>query len=178
MAVKKGKDLDEDIQEDEPGEETPKKKKIPIKLVIIAAMALILIGGGAFAWKGGFLAKITNSGKENETGKKGQDSGKLDIGPIFSMDTFIVNLVDPHGKRYLKLKLELELSSEQVRMEVDKRMPQFKDTILTLLSSKTYEDVSSLEGKLQLRAELTSMLNQYLKTGAISSIYFTEFIVQ
>jgi len=106
------------------------------------------------------------------------EAGKSDIGPIYSLDTFIVNLVDPQGKKYLKVKMELELSSEELRMEVEKRLPQFKDTIITLLSSKTYEDVSSLEGKLQLRAELMAMLNQYLTSGSIVNIYFTEFIVQ
>lgn len=178
MAVKKEKGLEEEIPEEETEEGTPKKKKRPVKLIIAVAAVFLLIGGGVFAWKGGLLTKFTSKGKEAVTAKNSPDSGKLDIGPIFSMDTFIVNLVDPHGKRYLKLKLVLELSNEPLRMEVEKRMPQFKDTILTLLSSKTYDDVSTLEGKLQLRAELTSMLNQYLKTGAIKSIYFTEFIVQ
>ena len=74
--------------------------------------------------------------------------------------------------------MELELNADAVRVEIDRRMPQFKDTILTLLSSKTYEDVSSLEGKLQLRAEMISMLNRYLQSGSIENIYFTEFIVQ
>lgn len=163
-------------QEKEAQEESAKKRKLPMKLIVLFVLGLALMGGGLFLWKGGLLASLTAKGAQGPKG--GVQGEKADIGPIYSMDNFLVNLVDPQGKRYLKLKVELELSSEETRVEVDKRMPQFKDTILTLLSSKTYGDVSSLEGKLQLRAEIISMLNQYLISGSITNIYFTEFIVQ
>jgi len=91
---------------------------------------------------------------------------------------FVVNLIDPYGKKYLKVRMDLEMDQEKLKQEVDKRMPQFKDTILTLLSSKTFEDINSFEGKIQLRSEIMQMLNQFLRTGAITNIYFIEFIVQ
>ena len=31
---------------------------------------------------------------------------------------------------------------------------------------------------MQLRVEIMALLNQYLKTGKVTNIYFTEFIVQ
>lgn len=164
-------------KDQDPGE-SEEKKKFPVKLIILFTLGLFLIGGGIFVWKGGLLDNLSGKGGRAIAAKTANEGSKVDIGPIFSMDTFIVNLVDPHGKRYLKLRLELELNADEVRVEVDRRMPQFKDTILTLLSSKTYEDVSSLEGKLQLRAEMISMLNRYLQSGSIENIYFTEFIVQ
>jgi flagellar FliL protein len=94
------------------------------------------------------------------------------------MKTYIVNLIDPRGKRYLKTKIELELNNETLKEEIDKRLPQLRDSVLTTLSSKSYEDISTLEGKYQLRAEIVALLNQYLKSGQITNLYFTEFIVQ
>ncbi|MBW2302785.1 MAG: flagellar basal body-associated FliL family protein [Deltaproteobacteria bacterium] len=176
MAEKEEKDRTEESPEGG-GEET-QKKGLPLKLIIIVGLLVLLLAGGAIAWKGGMLDRFTGGAEKAAETKKVVEAGKSDIGPIYSLDTFIVNLVDPQGKKYLKVKMELELSSEELRMEVEKRLPQFKDTIITLLSSKTYEDVSSLEGKLQLRAELMAMLNQYLTSGSIVNIYFTEFIVQ
>lgn len=174
MAEKEESNQEEELEET--GEEKEKKAKIPVKMIVLVLLFLALSGGGFFLWKGGVLANFIK--KAEPTEEKAAATGKLDIGPIYSFDTFIVNLVDPHGKKYLKVKVDLELGSEAVRGEVDKRLPQFKDTILTLLSSKRYEDISTLEGKLQLRAEIISMLNQYLKTGMISNLYFVEFIVQ
>lgn len=154
------------------------KKKFPVKLIVLFIVGLFLFGGGICVLKGGLLNKFFGKEEEALAAKRGSVQAGLDIGPIFSMDTFIVNLVDPLGKRYLKLRLELELEGEILRTEVDRRLPQLKDTIITLLSSKRFEDVASLEGKLQLRAEMTSLLNQRLRTGIITNIYFTEFIVQ
>lgn len=171
MAESNGKEVAEEKKEE------VKKRRIPVKLIALFTAGLLLFGGGIFLWKAGLLSSIMGKEKEAIAAKK-IDTSKPDIGPMYPMETFIVNLVDPHGKRYLKLRLELELESDEVRPEVDRRMPQFKDSIITLLSSKAYEDVNSLEGKLQMRAEMISMLNQSLRTGVITNIYFTEFIVQ
>jgi flagellar FliL protein len=166
--------LEEEIEAQATDEE--KKSKIPVKLIVLVLVFLLLSGGGFFLWKGGVLAKLT--GQNGAPEKQAATGEKPDIGPIYSLETFIVNLVDPHGKRYLKVKVDLELDREELREEIDRRLPQFKDTVLTLLSSKSYEDINTLEGKLQLRAEVISMLNQYLKTGLITNLYFIEFIVQ
>ena len=74
--------------------------------------------------------------------------------------------------------MELELDSEKTEAELIKRLPQVRDSILTMLSSKSNEDINTLEGKFQLRAEIISKLNQSLKTGKIKNVYFTDFIIQ
>lgn len=167
----------EKLEEEENLEEEDEiggQKKFPLKLVIIFVAFLLLAGGGFFVWKSGMIG-----GKSPEAvAAKEEDAGKPDMGPIFNLQTFIVNLADPRGKKYLKVKIDLELDNEDVKEEIDKRISQFRDTVLTLLSSKQLEDINGLEGKLQLRAEIISMLNQYLNTGTIANLYFTEFIVQ
>jgi len=154
------------------------KGKFPVKLIILFIGILVLAGGGFFLWKSGYLPFMPPSGVQAHASKKEAKEEKIEIGPTRPMDSFIVNLADPSGKRYLKVKLDFELNSEKLLPEIDKRMPQLRDSILTLLSSKTYEDINSLEEKIQLRAEMMVMLNQYLKTGKITNIYFSEFIVQ
>ena len=174
MAEKEENSLEEET--DETGEEEVIKSRIPVKMIVLVLLFLALSGGGFFLWKGGGLANLKKQVEPKE--KQGAAEGKPDIGPIYSLNDFIVNLVDPHGKKYLKVKMDLELDSDLLRGEIDRRLPQFKDTILTLLSSKRFEDINTLEGKLQLRAEIISMLNQFLKSGMISNLYFVEFIVQ
>ncbi len=159
--------------------EEPQKKKLPVKIIILSTLFLFLFGGGFFAWKGGLLAKILPKGnKQAVVGENSDDATKLDMGPIYPLDTFIVNLMEADGKRYLKSRMDLELSNEEVTLEVDKRLPQIRDNILTLLSGKSFDDIHTLEGKFLLRTEIISMLNQHLKTGKIINVYFTEFIVQ
>ena len=157
----------------EPQEESvPKRKKVPINLIIIIILVLSFAGGGVYVWKSGLL-----SGDSEEIAIEEQTT-QQDIGPIYSLDTFIVNLVGGRNKNYLKAKIEIEVDSEKTIDEINKRLPQVKDSILTMLSSKSNEDINTLEGKLQLRAEITSTLNQFLKSGKIKNVYFTDFIVQ
>lgn len=144
------------------------------KLIVLLIVVVVLGGGGFYVWKSGLL---TGSAKKKAMAATAAQP-KLEIGPTRSMDTFIVNLADPSGKRYLKVKMDLELSDEKLIPEMDKRLPQLRDAILTTLSSKTFEDIAGQDGKIQLRAEMMAMLNQVLKSGKITNIYFTEFIVQ
>ncbi|MBW2609918.1 MAG: flagellar basal body-associated FliL family protein [Deltaproteobacteria bacterium] len=125
--------------------------------------------------KAGFLPKSTGKGKSQSLAA---EDTKKDIGPIYSLDNFIVNLVGDRGKNYLKTQLALEMDNLKTKEEIDKQLPKFRDSILTLLSSKSNDDIKSMEGKFQLRAEIISMLNQHLRLGKIVNVYFTEFIVQ
>lgn len=170
-------DEEKDKKEGEEKEEST-KKGLPMKLIIVVLMVFILGGGGFFALNSGMLDKFLGKDQNEAAAKKTEETNKPDIGPIYPLDPFIVNLMDPMGKRYLKATLQLELSKEEMRPEMDKRLPQLRDAILTLLSSKSFKDISDLSGKYQLRAELLATLNRFLKTGKIKNVYFTEFIVQ
>jgi flagellar FliL protein len=165
-----------DLEEEQ--EDKIEKRGLPLKIIVPLVLVLILGGGGFFFLRGGAKEKPSEQDLEPAALPEVEQREEGDIGPIYSLDTFIVNLIDPYGKKYLKVRMDLEMDQEKLKQEVDKRMPQFKDTILTLLSSKTFEDINSFEGKIQLRSEIMQMLNQFLKTGAITNIYFIEFIVQ
>jgi flagellar FliL protein len=62
--------------------------------------------------------------------------------------------------------------------EIDKRLPQIRDSILMILPSKRFADISSAAGKIALRDEILETLNGYLSQGQINRIYFKEFVVQ
>jgi flagellar protein FliL len=176
MAEKAKKPGEEQVeQEGKEGQESAPKKGLPINIIVTCVLALCIIGGGLYVWKGGVLSKFTGK-SEARTEEKTESAAE--VSAVYDLETFIVNLSGGAGNNYLKIKITLELNNELLKEELDKRLPQFRDAILTLLSSKTYEDVKTLEGKAQIRAEIITMLNQYLKTGKITNVYFGDFIVQ
>ena len=162
---------DEDKKEKEKGGETPPKKGSNMKWIIIGVVVLLVLGGsGFFGWK-----TFLNPAKDVS---EGSSSMRVEIGPLFPLDVFIVNLAGTAGERYLKVNLELELKNSSLIAELEKRKPQVKDTILLLLSSKTFEDVATFRGKTKIRSEITARLNGILAPGSIKKVYFTEFVVQ
>jgi flagellar FliL protein len=54
--------------------------------------------------------------------------------------------------------------------------PKIRDIIIIVLSSKTYAEVSTKEGKDELREEIRDKVNLFLTKGQINRVYFTEFI--
>lgn len=167
----------EEKEEQEGQDEAKTKKGLPINLIIIGILAVSLIGGGLFVWKAGLLSKFLGK-EEAKTEENAEETAAIEETTIYDLETFIVNLAGDSGNHYLKVKVSLELDSEKAKTEVEKKLIPFRDSILTLLTSKTVEDVKSLEGKAQIRAEIMTILNQYLKAGKISNVYFGDFIIQ
>ena len=100
------------------------------------------------------------------------------VGPLYALKTMIVNLADTEANRYLRVTMNLELSGDPVMAEMEKRLPQVQDSIIKILTTRTFEDINTVKGKTALRDEIISKVNSYFTTGSIVNIYFTEFIVQ
>jgi flagellar FliL protein len=150
----------------------------------IAAAALVLVAGGITA---GYLVGTDSNAATpaapptattGEIQKSGSATDPAKLGPMIDLESFIVNILDEQGTRYLKAAITLETDQEKTATEVKERLPQIRDAILLLVGNKTFGELSDLQGKLQLRADLTSRLNQILQTGKVARIYFTEFVVQ
>lgn len=150
-----------------------KKSKKGIVLVLLALLLGAGLGvGGYFAWQ------MFNPAPPL-SGERGGDSfGETGTGNMVELDSFIVNILDEKGSRYLKAAITLDVDNEDTVQEITDRMPQIKDAILLLVGNKAYTDLADLQGKLQLRVELISRLNEILKTGRVRKVYFTDFVVQ
>jgi flagellar FliL protein len=158
-------------KEDKP-EEVPVKKKSPVKLIVIILIALLVIGGGV---AGGLYFFGHKGGADKKEAEK--KPAPL-VGPLWSLDPFIVNLVDNQGERFLKVVMQLELSDPAVTAEVDILKPKIRDNILDLLTAKTYADLMEPAGKQRLRDEIVLRLNSFVTKGKIVKVYFTEFVIQ
>lgn len=98
------------------------------------------------------------------------------IGKLIPLETFLVNLAGSRGQKLAKINMELEVNNNEVQKEIDKLKPKIRDIIIILLSSKSYAQVSSKEGKDSLREEIRDQVNLFLTKGQINRVYFTEFI--
>lgn len=125
---------------------------------------------------GGEKSEAKGEGKEGEKGAAKDEEGEEFIGKTVPMETFLVNLSGNRGNKLLKVNMDLELQGAKVAEEIDKRKPQIRDIIIILLSSKTYAQLSSPEGKEYLRDEIRDTVNSFLTTGKIKRVLFTEFL--
>lgn len=92
------------------------------------------------------------------------------------LDYFLVNLAEDQGQKLFKVQMEFEVDTSEVQEEINKRMPQIRDIIIILLSSKTYNQISSPKGKERLKEEIRDTVNSFLIKGKINKVLFTQFI--
>lgn len=146
------------------------------KLLLIGLPVALLLGGAA----GAYFADLLPFGAAEEVPEV--DGATPD--PTFAattvlpLDPFIANLSDEGGGRYLKTTIQIEFAGGDLPPWLEQRMPQIRDLILTLLTSKSFDDIRTPEGKQILRDEIIRRANQALQAEQVVAVYFTEFIVQ
>ena len=146
----------------------PKRKKW--KIIVLLAGAVVLLAGGSLVG----LALWSDPEPTGPGGAEGAATPRF----MLSLEPFLVNLADPEARRYLKLKVELQVDTEAGLTDLKKALPVVRDALILLLSSKTYPEVSTMEGKLKLKKDILAQLKTIPGGGQISGVYFTEFVCQ
>ena len=143
------------------------KKSGKARLVIII-VAVLLVGGagGAAAWYYGNLHATPGP--------------KI---PVFlSLETFTVNLEPENSDQHLQTNLTLKVGDNEAVSRIKLHMPEVRNRVLLLLSSKTASQIATVEGKKKLATELLAEINQPFEEGAggqaVESVLFTSFVIQ
>ena len=175
--------------------EAPEKKKSNMLMIIIivvlvlvilisAVVAVLLMSGDdegmAEAQEPQKKEKQAKSSKKSTSSSSEMDDSRLlgEIGILYPLDTFTVNLKSDSGRRYLKVTMSLELEGDELSLELDAKSPVLRDRIIRILSSKTLEEITSKKGKAKVSEQVMDTLNSMIADGKIKGIYFTEFVIQ
>lgn len=180
---------EETISEEENGE----KKSSMLMIVIIAVLVLIIVIGAVVTVllmsddedtsNVSNVAPVERAAKSSTQKRRANTalagSRRLsEIGILYPLDSFTVNLKSDAGRRYLKATVSLELSGEEVSMELDAKSPVIRDRIIRILTSKTLEEISSKKGKQKVSDQIQDTMNAIISDGQVQGIYFTEFVIQ
>ena len=150
--------------------------KFMIIIIIVFVLLLGMMGTGFFfMWN---KLNAVNAQQSNSEQGDASAAAPVQLGPLHQLDTFIVNLADEGGNRYLRTKMNLELKNEECNLMVQERLPMIRNSILMILPTKTYTDIATVEGKSALRDEIVTKLNAFLAPGSVTNLYFTEFVIQ
>ncbi len=156
-----------------------KSKNSPLLLGLIFLNTLVIIGVGYFLYTEKMQELKKPSIEPIEQGAAlDQKEGTLEptSGYAVPLDYFLVNLAEDQGQKLFKVQMEFDVDSTEVQEEINKRMPQVRDIIIILLSSKTYNQISTPKGKERLKEEIRDTVNSFLTKGKINKVLFTQFI--
>ncbi len=180
----------EEVQEESATPEKKSSSSLILIIVIVLLILVILVGAVAFILMSGGddesavqnapAAQERQVNQSQRSSSSNSDSVRpfTEIGLMFPMDTFTVNLLSESGRRYLKVEMNLEIDGEELAAELDNKKAVIRDIIIRLLSSKSLDEISTAKGKDKLKEQITNQLNLRLRDGHINNVYFTEFVIQ
>lgn len=192
------------------------KKKKKLLIIIVAALVVVLAGGGGAAWfllggkkkpkgkhkKGDEVAEAHDEGGDAGEDGEGEGDGEdeEDHGdskkkaPVYaSLEPFVVNLSSEAADRYLQVGIDVKVSAPDIADKIKTHLPEIRNGILLILSSKKVEELNTVEGKNRIRVEIRDAVNKPLgmyrrppegmemkykpKKGALD-VLLTSFVIQ
>jgi flagellar FliL protein len=177
---------------DEDLEAAAPKKKSKKVLFIVSGLVLLIIAIGVplvmFMGKDKKVESKSAEAVEVDTSKETEDAHKLSkeaeveleegeelLGAIAPLDAFVVNL---KGGRFIRLQVQLEFVERDVPNRLAQRAAIIRDAIITLLTTKSADEVLERDGKERLRKDLRALVNEALHKELVKQVYFTQFVVQ
>lgn len=168
--------VDIDEEEGEGVEETPvstsPSKIIKILFYIVGAVILVLL-----------IIGISYIVTKNVQEQKYVREQAIVVAPPppplahFDLPSFSVTTRDtePH---FIKITVALGYEeSIELNAELVRRTPQFQHIINVLLSGKKFENLDTVEDKINLSEEIKAHINMILMAGKVKEVYFREIVI-
>jgi flagellar FliL protein len=165
-------EAENEAAEGEEGKEAPVKRKLPLKLIMMAAAGLV--GIGAIGGGGYFFFFAGHAKPEAAAANQTKPVVFLDMPDV------LVNLSASGGDRtqYLKVKVTLELPDQTMSAQIQPVMPRLMDAFQTYLRELRPTDLDGSAGLYRLKEELTRRVNAAIAPSRINAVLFKEIVIQ
>ncbi len=176
----------EDSIENENEDENEEKGGSGLKnIIIFAGVGILMLGlgvGGTFFFMGSKSDPDAEMAEEM-AGESMQAEPEMTAEIYHNLHpAFVANFSGNSKKKYMQVYV-VALAKEQSSIDdLVLHMPAVRNNVLMTLSTKTSDEVATLEGKEELRKEVLETVRKTMeeKTGkeGIEDLYFTKFVAQ
>ncbi len=175
MAVREEEEIEQEEQQLQPAPTSGLNRIIKILIYV----ALGLVGITVMSIISYYVAKYATAQQYKEIASIAVVKPPPPLEVYNFADDFRVNTADKEESHFIKLKLSLgfEQGNKALSAELSQRVPQIRNIVNLILAGKTKEQLSTIEGQLELREEIKASINHILSEGKIEEVYFNEFIV-
>ncbi len=149
-----------------------------MKLIFVGVnVTSMLVGLGlVYASTMGTESPVIREEKEIQKLEEARES-RNEAPYIYTLDKFTVNL-DGYPRRIVQAEINLELLDKTGYEEVIRLGSKGRDAVVRILNGKRFDDIETLQGKLRLKEQISTTLNDLMVAGVVKNIYFTELIVR
>lgn len=123
------------------------------KLLIVAVLALVLMGAAVAGWVMWSRHNAALAEGDGEDGAAAHAAAK--VPPTFlPLENMVINLADPGGERMAQIGITVELSDPKAVDKVKAYLPSIRSAILLLISQRTAAELLQREGKEKLAHDI------------------------
>jgi flagellar FliL protein len=139
-----------------------------VAMTVLSLVAIVAVVAAGWSWHRSDSAQVSEA-----------PSSSSEVVAVLHLDGFVVNLSGASGNGYLRVGIDLglgvELKEGQVRSAAVARV---RDSILSVLGSRSVEELLSVAGKAKLKDDLLNTIRERAPEIQCQEVYFTEFLVQ
>jgi flagellar basal body-associated protein FliL len=85
----------------------------------------------------------------------------------------------PEGKmHFARISMTLELRDIDKKSKVEEVKPVLMDKLLTLFGGKSFNEITTVQGRYLLRNDILELVNELVKEPLVMNVFFSEFLVQ
>ncbi len=120
-------------------------------------------------------AKVEESkkGGEDKKGEKGASESDY-----YNIESIVVNPAGTGGTRYLSCGISFEMAGPEDVKIFESKAAQVKDILITILSSKTVDELADIRQRNQMRRQILTIVNRFLAPTQAKAVYLTDFVLQ
>jgi flagellar FliL protein len=120
----------------------------------------------------------SSSPAETAEGKAAGEGVEQPLQKIFLIKDLIVNPAGTNGTRFLLTTIGFEVSTGEGLRELETKDIQVRDVLNTILTAKGLNDLVDVGQRDELRAEISEKVGGMLRSGSLTNVYFSKFIIQ
>ncbi|MCP5363950.1 MAG: flagellar basal body-associated FliL family protein [Hyphomicrobiales bacterium] len=165
-------------------DEAAGKKSKRRRLLLFAAIAVVcLAGAGAGAYFAGLLGGDAGheaaEGAEGEDGHGAKETAAVKQTVFHALPEMLVTInADEYRSMFLKVRITIELTSNEDIAVIDQMMPRIIDYCQIYLRELRPEDLASSAGTVRLREELLRRISAAVAPTSVRDVLFSELLLQ
>lgn len=180
-----------------------------VAMIINAIIMIIIMGISMvvmyYVLDSSMSKKLAKYLPQEEQSNSDEEEDAVQEGVLFDLGEFVLNLADPNTKRYLKVAVAMELSKTdeeianaqnptkpsghgestavdpvaQIVASMERYKPAIRDAVISVLSNKTSDELSSPTGKELAKEEILESVNNIFDgQREVLRVSFGQFIIQ
>jgi flagellar FliL protein len=118
------------------------------------------------------------AGGSHDAGHHGSGDATGEESTFHTVESIVVNPAGTAGTRFLSCSVNFEVASKGDLKAFAALDVQIRDLLITILSSKTVEELADVTDRNRMRREMLSVINKLTAPAKAKAVYLTDFVLQ